>query len=188
VSTENQIENEVKIRLAGIEDGLSRLQAAGFIVRRERVFEVNIIYDTPQSTLRNSNSLLRLRQIGSECILTFKGPAEGGRHKTREELETSVGDFGAADAILRRLGYAPAFRYEKFRTEFGKDGEPGTVTLDETPIGVFFELEGPTEWVDDVAKRLGFNELDYITESYGSLYMAHCTSLGVPPSDMVFRP
>jgi adenylate cyclase class 2 len=186
VSTANQVENEVKIRLAGVEDGLSRLRAAGFVVRRERVFEVNIIYDSKLGELRRSNCVLRLRQVGSECILTFKGPPEPSDHKTREELETSVGDFAAADAILRRLGYAPVFRYEKFRTEFGKDGEAGTVTLDETPIGVFFELEGPKEWVNGVAKLLGFNEIDYITASYGRLYLDHAASLGVPPGDMVF--
>ena len=45
------------------------------------------------------------------------------------------------DLILRALGYAPSFRYEKFRAEW-TDGK-GQVVVDETPIGNFCEIEGP---------------------------------------------
>jgi len=44
------------------------------------------------------------------------------------------------DLILRALGYAPSFRYEKFRAEW-TDGK-GQVVVDETPIGDFCEIEG----------------------------------------------
>jgi Adenylate cyclase, class 2 (thermophilic) len=186
VSTTNSIENEVKIRLDSVGDGLARIQAAGFAVRRTRVFETNILYDSPLQSLRKADSALRLRRIGTECILTYKGRPKPGPHKTREELETAVADFAAIQAILARLGYSPVFRYEKFRTEFGKNGEEGNITLDETPAGVFFELEGPPEWVDKTAKSLGFSCVDYITSTYGSLYLDHCRSLGIPAGDMVF--
>jgi hypothetical protein len=34
--------------------------------------------------------------------------------------------------------------------------------LDETPAGVFLELEGPSRWIDRTARRLGFAESDYL--------------------------
>jgi adenylate cyclase class 2 len=59
-------------------------------------------------------------------------------------------------------------------------------TLDETPIGVFLELEGPAEWIDRVAEELGFDESDYILASYATLYADHCRQRGVKPTDMLF--
>ena len=57
------------------------------------------------------------------------------------------------DAILRGLGYSPSFRYEKFRAEWA--GGKGQVVVDETPIGNFCEIEGPSRWIDATAKKLG---------------------------------
>ena len=57
------------------------------------------------------------------------------------------------DLILRALGYAPSFRYEKFRAEW-TDGK-GQVVVDETPIGNFCEIEGAPRWIDATAKKLG---------------------------------
>jgi adenylate cyclase, class 2 len=84
------------------------------------------------------------------------------------------------------MGYQPVFRYDKFRTEFARPGEAGVATLDETPIGVFLELEGSPRWVDRTARKLGFSAADYITRSYGRLYTEFCKSRGMKCGDMVF--
>ena len=69
------------------------------------------------------------------------------------------------------VGFHPAFRYDKYRTEFsrrarrGDKSRHGHVTLDETPMGVFMELEGSGPWIDRTAKELGFSRNDYITMS-----------------------
>jgi adenylate cyclase class 2 len=60
------------------------------------------------------------------------------------------------------------------------------VTVDETPVGWFLELEGEPAWIDRTAAELGFEEKQYLTESYGSLYLLHCKQRGIEPSDMVF--
>ena len=51
---------------------------------------------TPEGILRQRGTLLRLREVGGRSILTFKGPATPGKHKSREELETTVGDASSA--------------------------------------------------------------------------------------------
>ena len=88
--------------------------------------------------------------------------------------------------ILERLGFAPVFRYDKYRTEFRSGRGPGIATLDETPIGVFVELEGSPAWIDRTARRLGFSEKHYITMSYGQLYFRNCLRKGVTPTHLVF--
>lgn len=187
-TTPSHQETEVKIPLASREAGRQLLERHGFVVSRAEVFEVNLILDSPDHVLRQRGEILRLRQAGSRFVLTYKGPAVAGRHKSREELEVGVSDLAMAQAILERLGYVARFRYEKYRTEYQRPGEPGLVTLDHTPIGAFLELEGPAEWIDGTAQRLGFSMDQYITDSYGRLYLLYCERQGVPADHMVFSP
>jgi adenylate cyclase class 2 len=183
----NGIETEVKIPLPTADGLPGRLRDAGFSVSVPREFESNTLYDTKDQRLRRSGMILRLRQIGEKNIITWKGPSEPGPYKMRAELETGVGSLEIAEQILGQLGYQPLFRYEKYRTEFHQGNQaPGVVTLDETPIGNFLELEGTGEWIDATASLLGFRPKDYVLESYGNLYLADCARRGVEPKHMVF--
>jgi len=180
--------NETEIKLVAHDAAAAGrlLRKAGFRVTRRRVFEANTVFDTADRGLRQASLLLRLREAGGMATLTFKGPPLLARHKTREELEATLSSAGTCGLILERLGYQPVFRYEKYRTEFRAPGSSGLATLDETPIGVYVELEGSPRWIDGTARRLGFRERDYITESYGRLYLDWCEARGLPPSNMVF--
>ena len=165
-------EVEVKLRLTDVAEGRRRLRQAGFRVERRRVFEQNVIFDTPGQALRRGGLLLRLRTSGARCLVTFKGPSERGKHKIRKEIEFEIRGGGKACAqVLEGLGYRPAFRYEKYRTEYAPGPvSAGRAMLDETPAGVFLELEGPPQWIDRTARRLGFREADYITATYAELH------------------
>jgi adenylate cyclase, class 2 len=181
-----QRENEIKLAIAGARAGRALLRRAGFRVSTPRVLETNTVFDTPELLLRRAKRLLRVRQAGKRATVTYKGPPDASRHKSREEIETAVADAGAMAAIARKVGFEPVFRYEKYRTEYKR--EPGGVaTLDETPIGIYIELEGPPEWVDAVTAELGFAPADQITASYGALYREWCERQGVTPGYMVFQ-
>jgi adenylate cyclase class 2 len=188
LSTAHGIETEVKIRLSDTGGARRRLKEAGFTVTVVRTFEANTLYDTSDGRLRGTEMLLRLRQFGAKSILTWKGPGVPGPHKSRPELETSVGSLETLDQILRALGYQPSFRYEKYRTEYkhADSASEGTVTLDETPIGDFLELEGAADWIDRNAAILGFEQSAYVLASYGGLYRDYCAARGVEPENMVF--
>jgi adenylate cyclase, class 2 len=186
MSTSGNREIEIKLPVKNPEEAVELLQRAGFRISRDRVFESNAVFDTPDHELRGSGRLLRLRQVGLETILTYKGPPAPGPHKSREELETRIETYPAAEAILDRLGFRPCFLYEKYRTEFTRPGEDGVATVDETPIGAFMELEGAPEWIDRAASQLGFSGRDYITASYGALYLAWCAERNIPPTHMKF--
>jgi adenylate cyclase class 2 len=167
-----QIEVEIKFRVKDPTAFETQLAELGFKKKTPRTFERNTLYDTPGRDLLNSGRLLRLRQYGERWIMTFKakpdGDDSGAAHKSRIEVETGVEDGTAAALILERLGYRSVFVYEKWRTEW-EDGE-GHVTLDETAIGTYAELEGKPEWIDRTAQMLGVAKSDYITLSYGRLF------------------
>jgi adenylate cyclase, class 2 len=185
---DSPVETEVKIRIGEALRAAQALEGAGFLVIQPREFESNTVYDTCDRSLMAAGVLLRLRQSGGRFILTFKGPAKPGPHKSRLELETAVGSCDVLHRVLHELGYSPTFRYEKYRRVYQAPGDPGLVTLDETPIGNFLELEGGGEWIDATATRLGFAPSEYILESYGRLYLKHCAHAGVRPGNMVFTP
>jgi adenylate cyclase class 2 len=186
VSGGGPTETEIKLEIDNPEFITPRLFEAHFQVTKPRIFESNTLYDFSAQTLRDRRSILRLRQVGDKGVLTFKGQAQTGKHKTREELETALDNPAALSAILERIGLIPGFRYEKYRTEYRREKENGVVTLDETPIGCFLEVEGEPEWIDRTAHELGFEESDYIIISYGALYVQHCNERGVEPGMMVF--
>jgi len=166
------IETEIKFRVDDLPALSRRLEESGFAVRTPRSFESNVLYDTPSRTMRARTEILRIRSYAGRWILTHKrlpdaGPGED-KHKHRIETETEVSDGDALAQVFGSIGLVPAFRYEKWRTEW-QDGE-GHCVVDETPIGNFAELEGPDDWIDRSAARLGIEPSQYITHSYGRLF------------------
>ena len=163
-------EIEIKFHVEDVRMLTKRLRAAGFYLLTRRTHEMNSLYDLPGQKLRRKGELLRLRKYGSKWVLTHKAKGQAGRHKTRVELETEVADGATLDAVLRALGYAPTFRYEKFRAEWGD--ARGHVVIDHTPIGDYGEIEGPARWIDRTARSLGIEPRQYITETYAGLFFA----------------
>ncbi len=180
-------EIEVKIAVDNIARVKRLLLRNGFGVARRRVFERNQLFDNPTHSLRAQGKVLRLRQAGARSVLTYKAPGVPGKHKSREELEIELPAKNALAAILERVGFQPDFVYEKYRTEYRRPRQRGVITLDETPIGLYLELEGSPGWIDKTARVLGFAESQYITQSYGALYLETCNRAGAKPSNMVFQ-
>jgi adenylate cyclase class 2 len=166
------VETEIKFRVDDLLGLEQRLRAAGFTLETSRSFESNVLYDFPDRRMRARTEILRIRSYAGRWTLTHKclptsGPGED-THKHRIETETEVSDGDALAQVFRALGLTPAFRYEKWRTEWSL-GE-GHCVVDETPIGNYAELEGPAQWIDDSAARLGVDPSQYLTLSYGRLF------------------
>jgi len=178
---------EVEIKF--IVDDLAALEQKarelGFHEQSPSTREVNTLYDLPGHKLRRKGELLRLRKYGDNWRLTHKAKAKAGRHKARGELETGIAEGKQMDAILRALGFAPSFVYEKFRSEWS-DGE-GHVVVDHTPIGDLAEIEGKARWIDRTARTLGIRREDYITQSYAELFFQWKRNTGSRAENMTFR-
>lgn len=186
MQTPHYREIEIKIEYKGTrEQAQAMIEAQGYKIKEPRVLESDQLFDRA-GELRASDQLLRLRRIGDLATVTYKGPGSRERHKSREEIEFDVSDPAAFSLVLSRLGYQPVFRYEKFRTKFSAPGEHGIVTIDDTPIGIFLEIEGEPEWIDTTAAKLGYSLRDYSTESYASLYRKYQASNPSAPADMIF--
>ncbi len=187
------IENEIKVRVADLTGFLRRLAKLKPLVLRERHFEDNFVLDYSDRRIASRLSLIRVRITGGAALLTFKGPPRPtGLFKTREELESAVGDGRAILAILRQLGLQVWFRYQKYRREFSispghRKGDEIHIALDETPIGIFAEFEGPGAGIKKIAREMGFRQSQYLRDSYSSLYVQFCGDHGLPVRHMTFK-
>jgi adenylate cyclase class 2 len=178
-------EIEIKFRIEDLPALTRALRQAGFKQITPSTHEMNSLYDLPGETLRKRGELLRLRKYGDVWLLTHKAKGKAGRHKVRVELETCVENGQQMDSMLRALGFAPTFRYEKYRAEWS-DGK-GHVVLDETPIGNFGEIEGASRWIDRTARALGIDPSDYITQTYAPMFFEWKRRTRSPGSEMTFR-
>lgn len=162
-------EIEIKLRMPDAAAARAGLLKLGAKVHRERARETNTLYDFPSRELARGQRALRLRTFGRTATLTFKGsPLPSRRFKVREEFETVVRSVKQAERILRAVGFVPVFRYEKFRTVFLRDRVK--VSLDETSLGVFLELEGERSRIVRLVKLLGQDTTAMIKLDYVEMY------------------
>jgi len=184
-------EIELKFPVSDPEALQSRLPQLGFHLDTPRTFEHNTLYDTPNRDLRAKRQLLRLRQYGNLWTLTHKRlpdePTDVDRYKIRIETETAIADGPALAAIFEQLGYAPAFVYDKFRTEWSHTIEQSAhLVIDETPIGNYAELEGPTDWIDRTLAELNIDPSTCLIDSYGKLFLDWKQRTGSPAENLTF--
>jgi adenylate cyclase class 2 len=184
-------EIEVKVPVPDLTRFERQLAQAGFHLDTPRTFEQNTLYDTPDRALKARGEILRVREYGGRHVVTHKRhPDEednASMYKVRIETESEVSDGDALAEIFTRLGFGPAFRYEKYRSEYSHPDSPGAhLVLDETPIGNFAELEGPTGWIDRTLARLGIDPASCLTESYGKLFLAWKERTHSPANNLTF--
>jgi adenylate cyclase, class 2 len=193
---------------------IKRLKAKAIFAGSGRIHESNVIFDTPQGGLAQHGQLLRVRietpetraksasDRSSRAMLTFKTPPGLGslpgeaakpraRRAGREEIEVEVADAAQLQRVFEGLGLRGWFRYEKYRTTYrlpaaARWAQGLLIELDETPVGIFVELEGSGEAIDRAAKELGFSTADYVLKDYLTLYAEDCRKRGEQPRDMLF--
>ncbi len=178
------LEREIKLRFPSAAEARAAVQGLGANPLRGRRLQEDYLLDTPGGQLRGRQSVLRIRVEPGKCLLTFKGPMQPSPMKLREELETVVGDGETLLQLFEELGYKVWFRYQKYREEFGFTET--ILAVDETPIGIFLEVEGSEKGITEVARALGRTMDDYVVQSYRSLFQQYCEERGLAVTDMVF--
>ena len=161
-------EIEVKFLLKDYSALMQKISALRLPCSQERIHEFNLRYDLPDGSLVAQKQVLRLRK-DTQARLTFKGPGVMEEDVLlRKEIEVEVSDFDTTNRLLEALGYKVVMMYEKFRANYLMDNL--VLSVDETPLGLFIELEGESPaQVRKAADALGLDWEARINLSYSAL-------------------
>ena len=184
MGTATTLEREVKLSFDTADAAREAVLAAGATPLHGRRLQEDALLDDAANTLRERGCALRIRMENGKSRITFKGPIQDSEMKLRDEFETVVGDGVLLLRIFEELGYQVWFRYEKYREEFAH--EDVIVAVDETPVGVFVEIEGSETGITTMAAAMGRTPDDYILASYRALFLKRAAVLGLRGTDMVF--
>jgi len=141
------LEVEVRYRTADRGGVIARLVGWGATLAQDRT-DVDLYFNAPGRDLKASDEAFRLRRIGVENRLTYKGPRLDAETRTRTEIEIPLaeGDEVAADAgrMLVALGFRPVVTVRKQRQvyRFARGGFAMEACFDDVElVGPFVELE-----------------------------------------------
>jgi adenylate cyclase, class 2 len=186
MSMTTTLEREIKLKYDSVESACAAVLAAGATPLLGRRLQEDALLDTEDESLRRRRCVLRIRIENGKSRITFKGPVQPSEMKLRDELETVIGDGALLLRIFEELGFHVWFRYEKYRQEFAH--EDVIVAVDETPVGIFVEIEGSESGIHAMARSLGRRPSDYILDSYRGLFLRYRDEFGLCGTDMVFAP
>ncbi len=150
---------EVEVKYRSVDHALleQRLIALG-ASRTPTVRQVDVYLNHPSRDFAATNEAFRLRTIGDENRITYKGPRRPGPTKTRKEIEIRAADGASAAGQLLELfvllGFRPVATVRKTRTPFlmSRAGHSLEVTLDRADgLGDFVEIEALAESETDLA-------------------------------------
>jgi adenylate cyclase, class 2 len=114
----------------------------------EPIQQVDCYFNHPARDFARTDEALRLRQVGGENVITYKGPKLDAATKTRREIELPIaeGDAGLVQfgELLLALGFRRVAEVRKERTKatFTWQSWPVELALDDVAgVGKFVELE-----------------------------------------------
>jgi len=180
------LEREIKLRFESAAHARDAILKVGAAPCHPRRLQDDRLLDWPDGRLRQRRCTLRVRDDGGTAYLTFKGPPQAATMKVREEIETKVEDGTLVLRMLDQLGLRVWFRYQKYREEYTRGDV--TLTIDETPIGTYVELEGDESGIVAIAKTMGRTSPDYVLESYRDLFATAQAEQKIRGPNMVFDP
>lgn len=111
-------------------------------------------YNHPSRDFGQTDEALRVRTVGEQSFVTYKGAKQGTLAKTRYELELPLADQTAEGwhTILIKLGFVEVATVHKKRTPYQLShvGRQFEVVLDEVEgLGLYAEVETVVASVDE---------------------------------------
>ena len=159
---------EIELKLLDID--LEEVRKKLLDLGAKKVFEGEIhalAFDHPDMRLDKKDSFIRVRKVGGNVELCFKGAKKGSVFKSREEIEVNTNNFEDTIEILERGGLKRIHEGKKNRESY-TIGKVRFQTDNWENIPHFLEIEAPTaEEVKEYVEKLGFtmeqtNNLSYL--------------------------
>ena len=153
---------------------------------RERLARLGAECEQPMRLMRrvvyhgnsDKDAYFRVRDEGYRVTMTYKEFHDASSIHGVSEIETTVGDFDQAVALLDQTELHRE-TYQETKRENWRLGDV-ELMLDEWPwVDPFVEIEGPSEAaVRDVAEKLGFDWNDAVYGGVSRVYLKKYVGMG----------
>lgn len=139
------LEVELKFPLDDADSLRERLVVIGAVAKGV-VGQSDAYFNHPARDFAQTDEALRIRTVGDDSFVTYKGPRLGGGAKTRFELELPLAAQTAEGwtEVLTKLGFRAVATVRKRRElfELTREGRAFELTIDEVEgLGAFAEVE-----------------------------------------------
>ncbi len=148
---------EIEVKILDINVGEVRKKLQN--LKAEKIFDGEIkmvCFDYPTEDLKKEGKTLRVRKVGEQVELCFKGKKENSKLKVREEIETTTESFEDTVTIFDKLGFKRFYEGTKKRESYKLKN--ARFEIDTFPdIPTFVEIEAQTEKeVQEAVESLGY--------------------------------
>lgn len=169
-------EIEVKFLRVDHDDMREKLQSLGAVCKEPMRLMRRVTFDS--GGMKAKNGWVRVRDEGNKVTMCYKQTDSFAIDGTKE-IETTVGDFDAAVAILRQTGLDGG-SFQESKRESWLLGEV-QIELDEWPwLDTYIEIEAPNETlVRETAEKLGLDMSKALSGDVMVAYRAQYPHLGV---------
>lgn len=188
-----KIETEIKIILKNtnidvliskIEKILSVQKTDVFHQTTHQFFEDDFTKQVAFPRIRNEEN----GDIGLTVKAKIKGE-ENSEYFKRIELETNISDAENVIKMMPFFGYKNKISWEKKRINFiSKDTNIDfVISLDETPMGYFLEIESSEDKIEEIIKTLELTDLERSKKPYLGLWEDYKKENNITSENMMFN-
>lgn len=184
-ATKMQFEVEQKFAVESLAETRERFRDMGAEDAGEES-QIDLYLAHPSRDFAQTDEAFRLRQIGDELLVTYKGPKLKGDAKTRREIELPLGfgngAFESHKEMYQLLGFKPVAEVRKRRAKatLTYNGRVAHIAFDQVEkVGSFVEVEMIADEselaevqnaVASLTQQAGLHEI--VRESYLELLLA----------------
>ncbi len=185
---QNKIETEIKLILGNCnlnesEELISRIEKVMNLERTAMFHQTTHQFFEDDYTKQTAFPRIRNEQNG-DTTLTVKAKIKNeigqeieSNYFKRVELETNISNTENVIAMMPFFGFKNKISWEKKRINFLSENNDTenyqldfAVSLDETPMGYFLEIESSEDKIEEVIKLLGLSNLERSNKPYLALW------------------
>ncbi len=179
-----EIETKINLKPEEIEELKENILKLGAVhIKKEK--EVDDYFDFDDNRINEMRNAIRLRNNKVLCLKEKENIHS--EIKEVNEFETEINNDEVIRKIFSKIGLKVMKKKEKIRDKYKlRNCE---LCIDELPFGFFLEIEGPRAEIITIAKKLGFNEDQFISDTYFQLYEKYCKKINIEfkKTNLVFK-
>lgn len=161
-----KVKQEIKIDVTNI-DIVKKLRNSKAILLGSKQ-ETTIRYDTEDKKYEKSGKYIRVMEGFKNCITLKEKVNENDKLFERDEFEIEIDDVENTKIILEKIGLKPILKMQKYRLKWNINGI--RINIDELPFGLYMEIYGNEDEIQNVLKKLEIQDEPKIIGTYWDIY------------------